>query len=330
MKSHLCVKKMLSSIRMGVWRFVLVAENEGRLPAFKGSAIRGAFGMSLRRMSCVSNINRDCRKCILFENCIYARTFESVNNREKNGDKFLGNYEYLPHPFTFSDKSGGKREYKKGDGLEFEMMLVEPYIEKLPYYIYAVKNAVKKGLGRDKNVRFNLESVRGRNGADIYDPSEDILDNLYKYSVISGESLIAGKRQNAVKLEFITPLRIKSGEKILEKLDFKSFATALLRRVSAIAVHYSQAAVDMDAAEYLKDTAKVNVKSDGLRWHDWERYSSRQKAKMNMGGLVGSAVFEGKELGKYMPLIRMGEILKVGKGTSFGLGEYRIIYTDNI
>jgi CRISPR/Cas system endoribonuclease Cas6 (RAMP superfamily) len=42
-----------------------------------------------------------------------------------------------------------------------------------------------------------------------------------------------------------------------------------------------------------------------------------------MGGFVGDITFEG-DIGLFMPLIKAGEILHVGKGTGFGLGMYRI------
>lgn len=58
-----------------------------------------------------------------------------------------------------------------------------------------------------------------------------------------------------------------------------------------------------------------------LRWYDWQRYSNRQHTKMSMGGFVGKISFEGP-VDHFMPLIRAGKIVHVGKGTSFGLGKY--------
>ncbi len=60
-----------------------------------------------------------------------------------------------------------------------------------------------------------------------------------------------------------------------------------------------------------------------LKWVDWERYSARQETRLKMGGFVGRATFEG-ELGEFLPYLRLGELIHVGKGTSFGLGQYRI------
>lgn len=324
MKAENKVKKMLLAIKMGVWRFILRAQNNGRLPGFKGSTIRGAFGMALKKMSCIAGVGVDCRECMVTENCMYSLTFESINNK-KDKNKFLGIYEYIPHPFAFSDKSKGKRDYTNGEKLEFEMMLVEPYISKLPYYIYAIKNVGKFGMGKDNSLKFLLESVRSRDGAEIYNERDEKIDLSYKNSIIEAEKVMNGRSVDNQTIEFITPVRIKYDEKLVKKLNFKILVTSLLRRASGIAAHYAGVPVDVDAEEYLKDSADVDTEKDELMWYDWERYSNRQKKMMKMGGLVGKIKFKGKKLRKYLPLLRVGEILKVGKGTSMGLGEYRMI-----
>lgn len=64
-----------------------------------------------------------------------------------------------------------------------------------------------------------------------------------------------------------------------------------------------------------------------MQWHDWERYSSRQRATMTLGGLAGTITYEGP-IGRSLPLLRLGEVTHAGKGTSFGLGQYRIVAVD--
>jgi len=65
-----------------------------------------------------------------------------------------------------------------------------------------------------------------------------------------------------------------------------------------------------------------------LRWYEWERYSGRQETRIKMGGFVGDITFEGF-IEPFMPLIKTGELLHVGKGTAFGLGKYRIVKDDS-
>lgn len=44
---------------------------------------------------------------------------------------------------------------------------------------------------------------------------------------------------------------------------------------------------------------------------------------MKMGGFVGEVMYRG-ELSDFLPLLKLGEKIHVGKGTGFGLGRYEI------
>ncbi|MCE8429907.1 MAG: CRISPR system precrRNA processing endoribonuclease RAMP protein Cas6 [Candidatus Methanoperedens sp.] len=46
--------------------------------------------------------------------------------------------------------------------------------------------------------------------------------------------------------------------------------------------------------------------------------------KLKMGGFLGEITFEG-DLNEFMPFLKLGEYLHIGKGTVFGLGKYEII-----
>lgn len=77
---------------------------------------------------------------------------------------------------------------------------------------------------------------------------------------------------------------------------------------------------------YTPDTAATphfTVEKKSLRWVDLERYSNKQQGKMKMGGVIGSITFRGP-LAPYLPVLRVGEHIHAGKGTSFGFGKYRI------
>lgn len=67
----------------------------------------------------------------------------------------------------------------------------------------------------------------------------------------------------------------------------------------------------------------VEMSSADLRWVDWERYSSRQDARMNLGGFVGTAVYEGP-VASHLPLMLATGISHVGKACTFGNGKLRV------
>jgi CRISPR/Cas system endoribonuclease Cas6 (RAMP superfamily) len=88
-------------------------------------------------------------------------------------------------------------------------------------------------------------------------------------------------------------------------------------------VHCGERAT-FDARSFLDSAKTVQVEKSELRWHDWERYSARQDARMTLGGFAGRITFAGP-LAPWLPLLRVGEVLHVGKGTAFGLGKYRMV-----
>ncbi|MCM8786423.1 MAG: CRISPR system precrRNA processing endoribonuclease RAMP protein Cas6, partial [Candidatus Omnitrophica bacterium] len=61
-----------------------------------------------------------------------------------------------------------------------------------------------------------------------------------------------------------------------------------------------------------------------LTWHDWQRFSLRQKTFMKLGGFTGTITYKGN-LKDFLPFIKIGEIIHIGKNTSFGLGKYLIV-----
>ena len=45
---------------------------------------------------------------------------------------------------------------------------------------------------------------------------------------------------------------------------------------------------------------------------------------MSLGGVTGTVSYEG-DISDFMLLLKLGEYVHVGKGTSFGLGKYEIL-----
>ena len=67
-----------------------------------------------------------------------------------------------------------------------------------------------------------------------------------------------------------------------------------------------------------------------MEWREWTRYSSRQQERLQMGGLVGEAEIEGRDLEPFWPYLWLGQWTHAGKGTSMGLGRYRIVMPDKL
>ena len=58
------------------YRLTFRAADDLRLPAYTGSAWRGAFGRALKRLVCVTR-EPTCPPCLLYRSCIYPSVFET-------------------------------------------------------------------------------------------------------------------------------------------------------------------------------------------------------------------------------------------------------------
>jgi CRISPR/Cas system endoribonuclease Cas6 (RAMP superfamily) len=128
---------------------------------------------------------------------------------------------------------------------------------------------------------------------------------------------------DTIAIEFATPTRIKFDGHLVEQPDFHHLVRPLLRRLSSLSYFHCDHKLDLDFRGLIERAQRVERVTSDLRWHDWERYSSRQQQHMSLGGFVGRAAYRG-DLREFLPLFAWGEVLHVGKAASFGLGKYSI------
>ena len=125
------------------------------------------------------------------------------------------------------------------------------------------------------------------------------------------------------RLQLLTPVRLtQAGGLLQQHLPFGSLAASVLRRFSMLMYFHLGQQLQTDFAAITQAAAHVEVAESDLRWQDLPRWSNRQARKMNLGGLMGSVTYQGA--GAFGTLLQLGEVLLVGKSTSFGLGRYQL------
>jgi len=313
--------EQLSRARLGVYRFEIIAVEPLNLPNYKGSTFRGAFGHAFKRVSCALR-GKDCEQCLLRNKCVYCYVFLTP---PPPGAGRMRKYPYAPHPFVLEPPPERYRFYRIGEKIRFGLVLVGKGNEYLPYFIYAFDEMGQVGIGRGKG-RFRLLAVY-RERADgsferIYDGETKVLTQTDEASPL-GALLTSDGCGGAVSVAFLTPTRLKGNGRFASQVDFQLFIRSLLRRASSLLYFHCGVELDVNYRELIRRAGDVRTVNSSLRWYDWERYSSRQGTRMKLGGLVGSVEFAG-DIGEFMPLIKFGEIVHIGKGTSFGLGKYVI------
>ncbi|NWF75823.1 MAG: CRISPR system precrRNA processing endoribonuclease RAMP protein Cas6 [Nitrospirae bacterium] len=294
------------------------------LPVYKGSTFRGGFGYTFKRVVCAIK-DKECLDCLLKEKCVYSYVFETP---PPSDTKIMRKYKAAPHPFVIEPPQEKRRGFKPGDEINFGLTLIGRAIDYLPYFIYTFDELGRIGIGKGK-AKYELKDV-SCDGKLIYDSETKTLKTFRTSSLhLNIENVIArssdvNQNDEAISISFLTPTRILYDNHLTRDLEFHIFMRNLLRRLSLLFYfHCNGDPSGWDFKRLIERAKDVKVKKRDLKWHEWQRYSGRQETRLKMGGFVGEIKFEGK-IGHFMPLIKAGEILHIGKGTAFGLGKYEI------
>lgn len=298
-------------------RCTLRAAAPAVLPPFKGSLLRGAFGHALRRLTCAFGPRQACPDCALRHTCAYPRIFET--RIEGDPPPFLHGLPTSPRPYIF-EPGTDERTFAPGDPLPFDLLLLGQAADLLPYALLAVERMARNGLGRDR-VPFLLDGAKAATPSGSWktvyaegriSPALAALQPLLP----SDAPLPAGR----AVLRFLTPTRLKVRGRLREEPGFRPLVFAALRRALELSwFHHPGAPLDWTFRPLLDQASHIRVTARTFRWHPWERYSNRQGRKIEMGGFVGMMHLEG-DLQPFAGLLRMAEVLHVGKGATFGLG----------
>ena len=128
-------------------------------------------------------------------------------------------------------------------------------------------------------------------------------------------------------VRFLTPTRLDLDDDLVFPITFHDLVRGLVNRITSLERFYGSPE-DAEPAKYaeLLDLAReVRMTENAQRWVDLERYSTRQRTKLKMGGAVGYAVYECEDFTPFAGLLALGEWLHVGKLTTMGLGRFEVI-----
>lgn len=253
------------------------------------------------------------------------------------------------------------RQLAGGEEIEFGLTLLGRAIEHLPFIVLAIHEMTQRGIGAPQFERPSLsdtpsaaETVLEPEAAPrrqmpprprfalaevvllaadgqrrtIYTEASERLESPAapppSLRQLVEHRLTEIEASGQLRLRFLTPARIKVDGDLQPRADFALLVRNLLRRVSMLTAVHGEAKLALDYRQLIARAAEVQTAASELRWWDLQRYSARQHTKLKLGGFVGSASYAGAALGEFLPLLVAGEILRIGKGTSFGLGKFQI------
>lgn len=306
------------------YRACFVAEGAASLPDYAGSALRGAFGHALKKTVCVTR-QSECRDCQLYRSCAYPYLFETPPPADT---RKMRRYPAAPHPFVFTLPFDSQAR-PTGRDFEAGFSLFGHGNRFLPYVLHALEAAGHEGIGgrqRQKRRRFSLTRLEQATRFDddprwhtIYQPGQSLAAQPPASPAIP-------PMPATIAIRFSTPLRLSRDRRNIgpEAFQFADLFITLMRRLSMLSYFHSDDAHETDFKALAAQARQVVFTRKQLGWRDWTRYSSRQGTCIEMGGLMGHVELSMQDLDAFWPYLWLGQWTHVGKGTSMGLGHYRI------
>ena len=307
-------QEMLTDLRVGILQVEFEVLERLYLPDYKGSTLRGALASSLRQIMCATR-QRSCQRCLLSAQFIYRNIFETTRDNQA-----------VARPYVIEPPLTDKNVYEPGEKLPFNLLLIGPALDYVPYLIVtlqAMGKTASAAVGQDVSAAScHAQSVSPADAAYLY-RRRKYCSSGQRTGDKTQDLLVDEFSPSQLELQFITPVRLTQGGRLQDEISCELLVRAILRRLHDLV---PEASSEQNHTDLLAAAQEIEVTKQELQWYDWERYSSRQKSRMKLGGLLGTATLAGN-LTPFMPLLRWGELLHVGKNTVFGLGQNRILTT---
>ena len=291
--------------------FTLLFPEACTLPQSKASAIRGGMGEMLLRANCIRD--RQCETCDFYKECIVQRTMYSQ-------------FDIRPDFITTGDSIGYVVEcenyeeiFEAGDTLKFNLILFGKTIVYFNQYLQALFALGQNGLGKE-HACFVVAQVTNTKGQPILDGN-----NVYMkyYQVETLRSYVdyrmrqIGNEEYPKKMVFCTPLTQKYKGEFLQEFHMEAISKSIQRRLYMLNCFEGN-----DVETFYKEELEIpKIVEQNVREIKVGRYSSRQEAKMYLKGIKGEIILD--EIAEdLLQMYLAGEVVHIGKNTSFGFGRY--------
>lgn len=289
-------------------------------PHKSGNIVRGAFGSIFRKLVCIPSC-RDTKLCEVRSTCPYARVFEPQAAHDK-GPSGLADW---PRPFVFRAAHLDGITLHEGDRFHFEVHTFDVRNPALEYFVLAFAQLAREGLGprRGRAELLAVEQVdlTGATLARVFDGGRFQMREIAEpLSVDLSEST---EQVTGVHVRFLTPTELKEGHQIADRPEFRILFGRLRDRVSTLRSLYGAGALEIDFRAMGERAAAVRLVRSDLQMMEAERLSSRTGQRHSLGGFVGDVEYEG-DLREFVPYLKLGRWVGVGRQTVWGKGEVEV------
>ena len=301
-------------------RFELQLTEDVGLPTHKVSMLRGGMGQILLDVNCVHAPRGACETCGFVEECLVRRIMYTKPIIQPDRMSGVDSVGYV------LECEDVRKTFHAGDTLSFRLILFGHAIVYLSQFLNAFITLGQRGIGKE-HARYRIQSVMNTRGEELLS-ERGLQINRYQvhtlkdYILHRKRTLIeerSGKKREGFSILFRSPLCLKYENRILDHFELPALAAAAARRIYILDCLEGILTKKLDLQEHLMP--KIIHETH----HEIQvpRYSEHQKTKMVFHGIIGELQV-GEMDEELLELLLAGELVHVGKNTSFGFGRYWI------
>jgi hypothetical protein len=132
---------------------------------------------------------------------------------------------------------------------------------------------------------------------------------------------------SAVTLRYLTPTELKAQGRVVDRPEFCHLFARLRDRIAMLSAIYGAGSLDLDFRALGERSGVVKLERSTLTWEYASRKSTRTGEIHPLGGFTGMAEYRGP-LAEFLPWLRAGQWVGVGRQTVWGKGEVRVDKAD--
>jgi hypothetical protein len=211
----------------------------------------------------------------------------------------------------------------------FEFTLFGPAWRLYPWALGALGQALRRGIGKAREGWLVAEVYRvgpDRRRERIAGCGLAGLPPTLEPDLLDPASAPDPSRE-PVTVHFLSPARLLRDGRLLPGKAPVPFELLIARILDRFAGLYGPDASDLLRPEIRgaieAEAARVPVVEDDTRWLEVHDYSARSRSELLLGGKVGRVVY-GEGVARFLPILRAGEILHLGKNTASGCGRIEV------
>lgn len=299
---------MFSHINILTLRATFEAKDQGRLPPYLGSTIRGVLGHCIRDFVC-PHPEVKCHRCDISSDCAYAQNFSTP-----------GHVAGAVNPFVIRSLTRDKIDWFPGDLCQFDITLIGYSSEQAGLFVDAFQEMQSRGWGA-RRLPFKLIQVTNpvRNTL-IWNEGKLWLRNCQPTPLVCEQ-----RRARAASVRFESPVRILVSRQLREALSFADLVESITRRIALLSHAFTGHKLEWDEETMLADARKIKTVAQNWRTVNFSRYSMNRTNKLKLDAIEGWARYEG-DLTPFTPILAAGEQLHVGKNPTIGFGHFQVNY----